>query len=141
MSERLLAERLHEVGLRPTQQRLLIWRYLLEHPTHPTADMIYQALSPAFPSLSRTTVYNTLHSMEKAGIIRGLPADMAEGEYRFDADIGTHGHFYCRECGDVFDIPVSDDQMATLCPAAFAADSSNILFCGRCPACSDGNQN
>lgn len=139
MSERNLAERLQERGLRPTQQRLLIFRYLLEHPTHPTADTIYQDLSPEHPSLSRTTVYNALHSLQEVGVIRGLPADMAEGEYRFDADVGAHGHFYCRSCGEVFDLAVSKDQISALCPAAFTAESNNVLFCGRCPACSTTN--
>ncbi len=139
MSERNLAERLQECGLRPTQQRLLIFRYLLEHRTHPTADMIYRDLSPDNPSLSRTTVYNALHNLQEVGVIRGLPADMAEGEYRFDADTAAHGHFYCRTCGKVFDLPINEDQISALCPAAFTAESNNVLFCGRCPACSTTN--
>ncbi len=139
MSEQALADRLQACGLRPTQQRLLIFRYLLEHRTHPTADMIYRDLSPDHPSLSRTTVYNALHNMQEVGVIRGLPADMAEGEYRFDADVDAHGHFYCRACGEVFDLPIEEAQIAALCPPAFTTESNNILFCGRCPACSTNN--
>ena len=136
ISEKTMATRLQEQGLRPTQQRLLIYRFLLENPIHPTADTIYAALAPANPVLSRTTVYNSLHSMEKAGLIRALPADMVEGEFRFDADTSAHGHFYCRGCGDVFDLPLGQEQLAALCPPSFTAEIGNVLFCGRCAHCS-----
>ena len=41
-------------------QRIAIMEYLMEHPIHPSADDIYTALSPSMPTLSKTTVYNTL---------------------------------------------------------------------------------
>ena len=41
-------------------QRIAIMEYLMEHRTHPSADEIYTALSPSMPTLSKTTVYNTL---------------------------------------------------------------------------------
>ena len=127
--------RFSALGLRPTPQRLQIYRFLLEHRIHPTADMIYSALLPANPTLSRTTVYNTLRAMEKTGLIRTLPADTTEGEQRFDADAGAHGHFYCYVCSEVYDLPLGEAQMAALCPPDFAAESGNVLFRGRCPGC------
>ena len=135
VAERDLAARFSEQGLRPTPQRLLIYRYLLEHRIHPSVDTIYSALLPTNPALSRTTVYNTLHTMEKAGLVHTLPADMAEGEQRFDVDTGAHGHFYCQGCGKVYDLSLGEAQVAALCPADFAAESGNVLFRGRCPDC------
>ena len=55
--------RLSETGLRPTPQRVLVYEYLLTHPTHPTADVIYRDVSEKLSTFSRTTVYNTLSAL------------------------------------------------------------------------------
>ena len=47
-------------NVKPSAQRIAIMKYLLEHRAHPTVDRIYTELLPAMPTLSRTTVYNTL---------------------------------------------------------------------------------
>ena len=133
MTERELSERFAARGLRPTAQRLLIYRFLLEHPIHPTADAIYSALLPEHPALSRTTVYNALHAMEEAGLIRMLPG---EGEERqFDGNPVTHGHFRCRACGRLFDFPLTDGTLETLCPAGFRLAGGDLLLQGQCPDC------
>lgn len=53
-------ERLLDHNIKPSMQRIAIMQYLMEHPIHPSADDIYTALSPSMPTLSKTTVYNTL---------------------------------------------------------------------------------
>ena len=57
--------RLVESGVRPSVQRLAIMDYLIKHPTHPTIDDVYQALCEEVPTLSRTTVYNTLRMLSE----------------------------------------------------------------------------
>ena len=47
-------------GIKPSIQRLAVMGYLLEHRTHPAVDEIYNALKAEVPTLSKTTVYNTL---------------------------------------------------------------------------------
>lgn len=133
ISQKELAARFAERQLRPTPQRLLIYRYLLEHRIHPSADTIYSALAEEHPTLSRTTVYNSLHAMERAGLIRMIPVDSEEK--RFDADVGAHGHFRCFGCGEVFDFPLEAASLNALCPAGFSAECGDVLFRGRCPGC------
>ena len=53
-------ERLLDHNIKPSVQRIAIMQYLMEYPVHPSADDIYTALSPSMPTLSKTTVYNTL---------------------------------------------------------------------------------
>ena len=53
-------DRLLKYSIKPSMQRIAIMEYLMEHRTHPSADEIYTALSPSMPTLSKTTVYNTL---------------------------------------------------------------------------------
>ena len=48
-----IAAALTEKGLRPTQQRIAIYDYLLRHPTHPTVDTIYRAVLERFPTFCK----------------------------------------------------------------------------------------
>ena len=59
------AEKLMEKGIRPSLTRVMIYDYLLSHRTHPTVDEIYKELSPKAPTLSKTTVYNTVKLFEE----------------------------------------------------------------------------
>ena len=48
------AAKLREFGIQPSQPRVAIYAYLDTLRNHPTADTIYAALAPEYPSLSRT---------------------------------------------------------------------------------------
>lgn len=84
-------------------QRIAIMQYLMEHPIHPSADDIYTALSPSMPTLSKTTVYNTLKLFAEQGAVQMLTID--EKNANFDADTSIHSHFLCKHCGHIFDLP------------------------------------
>jgi len=60
---------LKENSIKITPQRLEVLRYLDGHRTHPTADQIYLDLKQKNPSLSKTTVYNSLDILKENGII------------------------------------------------------------------------
>lgn len=66
-------------------QRIAIMEYLMTHRTHPTVDEIYTALSPSMPTLSKTTVYNTLRLLAEHGAV--LELDMDSRNTRFDGDV------------------------------------------------------
>jgi len=59
-------------GIKPSVQRMKIFQYLLDHHTHPTVDDIFQNLSPEMPTLSKTTVYNTLNIFVSNNIIQEI---------------------------------------------------------------------
>jgi Fe2+ or Zn2+ uptake regulation protein len=126
--------RLQSRGIRPSIQRLKIMEHLYEHvKDHPTAEAIYTALSPEIPTLSRATVYNTLHSFHRAGLINCLNLDGLESHY--DVLLELHGHFRCHECGGIFDFPVSIDNLHAEGLEQFQIDHRNIIFTGLCPVC------
>ena len=89
----------HEV--KPSVQRLAVMEYLLHNLTHPTADEIYSALITRIPTLSKTTVYNTLKLFVEHGAVKMLTID--EKNAMFDADTSSHAHFLCTRCNKVFD--------------------------------------
>ena len=63
---------LKDHGIRPSLQRVCVYRYLRGVKTHPTVDEIYSALLPEYPSLSRTTVYNTLELLITSINVRAI---------------------------------------------------------------------
>ena len=95
-------ERLRKAGLRVTAPRLAILRALEADRTHPTAEKLLLSLRREQPSLSLSTVYNTLESFIRAGLCERVNSD---GIFRVDGALGAdHDHAFCRRCGQVFDV-------------------------------------
>ena len=127
------AKRLQEHGVRPTAQRLAVYEYLLTHRTHPSADAIYEALLPAYPSFSRTTIYNSLKALMQAGLIRVVTIDPLE--QHFDGDAADHGHCRCESCGQLFDFTFPAKDVAQYIPDGFSVTRQDVFFTGLCKAC------
>lgn len=89
-------------GIRPSMQRLAIMDYLINHPIHPTIDDVYQALSNKVPTLSRTTVYNTLRMLSENQAAQMITID--EHRVCYDGNVESHVHFYCKKCGKIIDL-------------------------------------
>jgi len=102
MDVKELNDYLTKRGIRPSFHRIKILEYLFMNKTHPTVDDIYKALINEIPTLSRTTIYNTLSLFVEKGIVSQLIID--EGEARYDLREKPHAHFRCIKCGRIFDI-------------------------------------
>jgi len=94
-------EQLKTTGVRITPQRHAILDFLLDSMTHPTADEIYRALEPKFPSMSVATVYNNLKMFIESGMVRELT--YGDSSSRFDANVSDHYHVICEDCGKIED--------------------------------------
>ncbi len=126
---------LHRHGIKPSVQRLAVMEYLLLNRTHPTVDEIHSALAPKIPTLSKTTVYNTLKLLVEQGAARILT--ISERFANFDADTSVHGHFLCTHCGKLHDVAI-DEAKLTECaelPEGFEARMTNVYFHGICKHC------
>ena len=66
------AEDLNKNGIRPSIQRIAIYKYIQEQPVHPTVDKVFTSLNKLYPTLSRTTVYNTLKTFAQCGLINSV---------------------------------------------------------------------
>lgn len=97
-----LVERLHQVGLKATGPRLQILEALVHNRTHPTAEQLYQALRKEYPSLSLSTVYQTLEAFLRTGLCRRV-TDI-DDRLRVDGTPQDHDHAICRLCGTIFDV-------------------------------------
>ena len=124
---------LQEHGVKPSYQRTRIYEYLLNHMTHPTVDEIYQALADQIPTLSKTTVYNTLKAFMDVQLVRMV--NIEEYEARFDVDLSTHGHFKCEKCGHIYDFELNMDEFKSDFLKTFLIKERNIHFQGVCSKC------
>ncbi len=89
-------------GIKPTYHRIKILEYLYLNKIHPTADTIYNGLCQTVPTLSKTTVYNTMDVLKEHHLVRAL--SITESELRYEYENHAHQHFLCRICGEIFDV-------------------------------------
>ena len=126
---------LKDHNIKRTPQRLITLKYLDEHRTHPSADTIYSSLKKDHPSLSRTTVYNSLETLRKHGIIQSLT--ISGSELRYDFKTTIHHHFLCRECGRVIDIDIECPNIGRIMKMGHRVEEVHGYFKGLCKECLD----
>jgi Fe2+ or Zn2+ uptake regulation protein len=139
MQETKIKDHLLENGVRPMNKRVKIMNYLISKRNHPTAEMIYHDLVNEIAGLSKTTVYNTLNLFVHEGIVRPLNID--SNELRYDYDISQHGHFKCKECGEVYDFSMNKELLQDLQLKNFVLDDYQFSIKGVCSICQKGKNN
>jgi len=133
MQEIKIKDYLSENGIRPMNKRVKIMNYLVSRRNHPTAEMIYLEMVNEITGLSKTTVYNTLNLFVQEGIARALNID--SNELRYDADVSQHGHFKCKECGEVYDFSLNKDMLQDLRLKNFKLTDYQFSIKGICSIC------
>ena len=135
------AEILQKADIRPSIQRIAVYSYLCEHPVHPDVETVYDALNPVYPTLSKTTVYNTLKLFEEKKIVQSIKIE--DDKLRFDAEMKDHLHFKCMKCGKIFDI-FSDEQIkkqnnrcSEFLPNGFSMSKIQTNIWGLCGECAE----
>ncbi len=134
LTQEQIAQKLISKNIRPSVQRIAILNYLIENPIHPTVDTIYLALSPSIPTLSKTTVYNTLKQFAELNLVQTITIE--DGELRYDADTSNHIHFKCNSCGKIFDIFSSIEIPINVIPEGFEIQKTQTNIWGLCKDCS-----
>jgi len=128
-----VAQILQARGLRPSPQRVAIFAYLHHNKSlHPTVDMVYKTLAPNYPTLSKTTVYQTLETLYECGLVHKISE---EGEMRFDAEILKHGHFKCTKCNTISDVFYSAKASLPQPDPGFLVKETHLYHQGHCPTC------
>ena len=128
-----LGNLLLEHNVRPSYQRLKIMEYLAGKRHHPTADEIYRALCDDIPTLSKTTVYNTLALFVRTNLARRIVVE--DNEAHYDAVVDDHGHFRCDSCGIIFDFTIGFESTMEEGLASFDVREKHVYYQGLCPNC------
>jgi Fur family peroxide stress response transcriptional regulator len=123
-----------ELGLKLTPQRLSILAYLEGNKGHPTAEEIYKKVSRRFPTMSFATVYNTLETLKRRGMVKEVMIE--HGKKHFDPNIELHHHLICSKCKRIADIHADFDlAVPEKDIQGFKIIGSHVEFYGICPQC------
>lgn len=125
-----------QAGLKLTHQRMQIMRHLAVATDHPSAERLFLRVREKMPTISLDTVYRTLATFDKLGLILKLSGAGAQTHY--DPALFAHHHFLCIECGTITDFDWTDfDKLPT--PPAVAQWGSvkdkQVVLRGICRAC------
>ncbi len=134
MDAAAIKQSLEGSGLRCTPQRYAVMAFLMDHPRHPTAPEIFEAVNRADPLCSRATTYNNLRDLVRAGLVREVAVEGRAA--RFDAKGVRHHHFICDRCGNVEDMDWYDvPKPASRSLGKRVLRESELIFRGLCSKC------
>lgn len=142
MKNKINAEEiLRSHGVQPSKPRLAICEYIMTHHTHPTVEEVYKSLSPDMPSLSLTTVYNTLRLFSEHDVAQMITID--DHKVCYDGNTTPHVHFYCKRCGkiiDLFEEPVPNVER-NRCIGGNVITEAQLYYKGICSQCLKNENN
>ena len=123
-------------AIRHSRQRDAIKAYLMSTVAHPTAEIVYEHLRKEFPNISLGTIYRNLNFLVEHG--EALRLDCVYGFDHFYGNVSPHNHFFCRGCGQIFDLQMQEiDHINILANADFNGkiEEHIIYFRGLCENC------
>ena len=126
---------------RHTRQKDVIYAALTELGNHPTADMVYEHIHSAHPSISRATVFRVLRQLTENGQIARV--SMFDAADCFDHNTVPHCHARCVRCHKIFDIycekpPISSFIDRNL--SEFEISDYSLLLEGLCADCKQNRE-
>lgn len=134
-----ISDILESNGIRALDKRIMIYEYLIRKKNHPTVEKIYKDLLHKSPSLSKTTVYNTLNLLLEKRLVQAI--NIENNELRYDADVSTHGHFKCTNCGEIYDFEMDSSNIPPLPLNGFTSQHVHYYVEGICENCNKTAQN
>jgi len=133
-------ETISRKGFRFTTQRREVYDALLVQRDHPTAVDVFMRVQKKLPGISLATVYNCLETLAECGLVRAVNHDRQPS--RYCANLEPHAHFFCEQCGAVYDVP-SGEAQAPLAgwqlPPGATVTQHEISFRGQCGNCAPQN--
>jgi Fur family peroxide stress response transcriptional regulator len=132
-------ETISQKGFRFTAQRREVYDALVVKRDHPTAVDVFMRVQKKLPGISLATVYNCLETLTECGLVRAVNHDRQPS--RYCANLAPHAHFFCEQCGAVFDVPIVDTEPMSAISAGWqlppgaTVTHHEISFRGRCGSC------
>ena len=102
-------EKLREVGLRPTKQRVNMCEVLFnrEKTFHFTINDLVKMISEKMNQrISLATVYNTVHALERKGYLKEISIDSHKSY--FDTNTSVLHHFFDEDTNELIDCDEND---------------------------------
>ena len=102
-------EKLRELGLRPTKQRVKMCEVLFNRDKtfHFTINDLVKMISEKMnENIALATVYNTVHALEKKGYLKEI--SISGDKNYFDTNTSVHHHFYDQDTNQLIDCDETD---------------------------------
>lgn len=125
-----------ELGIKVTPQRIAIYKELASTDQHPSTETIYKKIKDYYPNISLSTVYRTLETFEKLGLISVV--NVLYNAARYDANLDPHHHIVCTECKkveDVYDESLNNLDISNKTLGDYQVEGYSILLSGVCTSC------
>ena len=129
-------ERSKDLGIKVTPQRIAIYRELASTDQHPSTETIYKKIKDYYPNISLTTVYRTLETFEKLGLIAVV--NVLYNAARYDANLTPHHHIVCTDCKkveDVYDESLNNLDISNKTLGDYKVEGYSLLLSGQCNNC------
>jgi Fur family peroxide stress response transcriptional regulator len=122
-------------ALAVTAQRAAVMEFLHGNTSHPSVDDIYRQVKKRFPYISRATVYNTVKTLARAGLLQEVL--LQQDKTRVDPNVARHHHFKCRRCGRIEDVPYEILTAAHVGEhvKGYHVETVHVVMEGRCKRC------
>lgn len=132
---REMEKALRAAGYRLTRQRKAIFNYLATTDAHPSAQQVFQEASKEHPGLSLATVYNTLETLARMGLIKIL--DFQAMDNRHETNLVPHINLICTSCGKIQDFEEGSTIYAGEVRERFGFQVENfrLEYYGLCSVC------
>ncbi|MDV7241166.1 MULTISPECIES: Fur family transcriptional regulator [Rhodococcus] len=135
------ARQLRLADLRVTQPRLAVLEAVQANP-HADTERILAAVRGVLPRVSQQAVYDVLHAMTAAGLVRRIRPSGSLA--RYESRVGdNHHHVVCRSCGAIADVDCAVGDAPCLTAShdnGFRVDEAEVIFWGTCPDCSPSHR-
>lgn len=120
-----------------TKQREAILQIIRCADAHYTADELLAEVKKVMPTISRATVYNTLHYLEEKREILRITGE--DGCDRYDKSYVPHGHLICRDCHVIRDLELP--RLPNMLKRQVGAyDSYELKVRYLCPECREKSE-
>ena len=131
------ADQLRSADLRVTRPRVAVLEAVQANP-HADTETIFGVVRAGLPDVSRQAVYDVLHALTTARLVRRIqPSGLVA---RYESRVGdNHHHIVCRQCGVIGDVDCAVGEAPCLTAAddhGFAIDEAEVIYWGLCPDCS-----
>lgn len=136
-----LQNRLRQAGLRVTSPRLAVLNALSTLGPHQNVDALAGEARARLGSLSTQSVYDNLHALVEAGIVRRIEPAGSPALYEMETG-DNHHHLVCRSCGSTHDVDCARGKAPCLQPSVmhgFVLDEAEVVFWGLCPHCQENS--
>jgi Fur family transcriptional regulator, stress-responsive regulator len=127
---------LRGVALRVTRPRVAVLSAVHGSP-HADTDSIIGVVRADIGAVSRQAVYDVLHALTAAGLLRCIEPQGSVA--RYEARVGdNHHHVVCRSCGAIADVNCAVGAKPCLTGSedhGFVIDEAEVIYWGICPGC------